>query len=185
MLLPREEISVQPQEVFGDIPAVVVGGVATRAYAPEPHTKDIDFLIPEERYAEAVSHLAANGWQKVETVFFPNTSLGLYAEAWIKDDVSIDVISSAREWANEALQTSSFDQIGLPVVSLPFLVLMKIESARGIDQGDLTRMLGRLNEEEVESIAAAVQKYSPDADAAEDVRQYAVLGRMEWQHGPG
>jgi hypothetical protein len=57
---------------------------------------------------------------------------------------------------------------------------MKIDSARGIDQGDLTRMLGRLDEEQVEEIVRIVGRYVHDAQAADDVRQYALLGRMEW-----
>ena len=39
---------------------------------------------------------------------------------------------------------------------------LKLDSARGIDQGDLTRMLGRLNDREVEQIIDEVERYSED-----------------------
>lgn len=45
MRLPRTELIVKPKDIFGELPVLVVGGVATRAYAPERHTKDIDFLV--------------------------------------------------------------------------------------------------------------------------------------------
>ncbi|HET7813759.1 MAG TPA: hypothetical protein VFL13_05250, partial [Candidatus Baltobacteraceae bacterium] len=68
---------------------------------------------------------------------------------------------------------------GLRVVPLPYLVLMKFDAARGIDQGDLTRMLGAVSDAEVESIAAIVEEYTGDPGAADDIRQYAQLGRWE------
>jgi hypothetical protein len=61
---------------------------------------------------------------------------------------------------------------------------MKLDSARGVDQGDLTRMLGRLEDSEVEAIARIVERHSHDPQAADDARQYALLGRMEWEQ-PG
>jgi len=51
MRLPRTELIVKPKDIFGELPVLVVGGVATRAYAPERHTKDIDFLVEDERKA--------------------------------------------------------------------------------------------------------------------------------------
>jgi hypothetical protein len=60
---------------------------------------------------------------------------------------------------------------------------MKLDSARGVDQGDLTRLLGRLEDSELDAIAKIVECHSHDPQAVDDVRQYALLGRMEWE-GP-
>jgi hypothetical protein len=146
MALPRKEAALKPEFLFGDVPAVVVGGVAARAYAPERQTKDIDFLIGHERFEEATIGLRQRGWQKKLDLVFPNTSLGLRGEAWEKDGQLIDVIATNQDWSREAFRTPVFDQIGLRVIPLAFLVLMKLDSARGVDQGDPTRMLGRLED---------------------------------------
>ena len=61
---------------------------------------------------------------------------------------------------------------------------MKIDSARGIDQGDLTRMLGRVDDDELKRIVTIVDRHSHDPQAADDVRQYAVLGKLEWGKSP-
>jgi hypothetical protein len=181
MSLRREEPRVRPIDLFGDIPAAVVGGVATRAYAPERHTRDTDFLVAHECYDDAVRRLLFLGWRKANDPLFPNTSLGLYGSAWEKNDLSIDVIATNQSWAEEALRIEAVDQTGLRIVALPFLVLMKLDSARGIDQGDLTRMLGRLSESELENVIHVVERWSHDPQAGDDLRQYALLGSIEWE----
>jgi hypothetical protein len=180
MSLPRKEAAVKPESLFGDVPAVVVGGVAARAYAPERQTKDIDFLVDRERLSEAIECLRRQGWRKKLNLVFPNAALGLHGEAWEKDGLLIDVIATDQQWGREALRDPTYDQTGLRVIPLAYLVLMKLDSARGVDQGDLTRMLGRLDDREVDSIVKIVECYSHDPQAADDVRQYALLGRMEW-----
>jgi hypothetical protein len=172
---------LKPEDLFGDVPAIVVGGVAARAYAPERFTKDIDFLIEHDRFVEATSLLAKRGWKRKVDLVFPNASLGLAGEAWEKDGQEIDVIATDQAWANEAFETPAYDQTGLRVIPLAYLVLMKLDSARGVDQGDLTRMLGRLDDSEIDTIVRIVEKHSHDPQAADDVRQYALLGRMEWE----
>jgi hypothetical protein len=180
MALPREEAAVNPELLFGDLPAMVVGGVAARAYAPERQTKDIDFLVDHDRFAETTNCLRRQGWQKKLDLVFPNTALGLHGEAWEKDGMLIDVIATDQPWGNEAFRAPAYDQVGLRVIPLAFLVLMKLDSARGVDQGDLTRMLGRLDDSEVNEVVKIVERHSHDPQAADDVRQYALLGRMEW-----
>jgi hypothetical protein len=181
MELPRQLVLLRPAELFGDVPAIVVGDVAARAYAPERLTKDIDFFIAYDRFSEATDLLAKSGWNKKLDLVFPNASLGLAGEAWGKDGQEIDVIATDQAWANEAFETPAYDQTGLRVIPLAYLVLMKLDSARGVDQGDLTRMLGRLDENEVDAIVKIVEKHAHDPQAADDVRQYALLGRMEWE----
>lgn len=180
MALPRAEVAVRPESVFGDVPAVVVGGVAARAYAPERATTGIDVLVDCDRLWEATRCLQQDGWRKRFDRASPQTSLGLRRAGWGKGELLVDVISTDQDWGREALRIPAFDQSGLRVIPLPFLVLMKLDSARGVDQGDLTRMLGRLNREQVDAVVAIVERYSHDPQAAEDVRQYAFLGQIEW-----
>jgi hypothetical protein len=58
---------------------------------------------------------------------------------------------------------------------------MKLDAARSVDQGDLSRILGRRTDDELDAVAAVVKKhYSHDPAALEDVRQYAEVGRWEY-----
>jgi hypothetical protein len=181
MALPREILVVRPEELFGDVPAIVIGGVAARAYAPERFAKDIEFLVDYERFAEATAVLASRGWEKIRDLVFPNAALGLRGQAWEKDRQAIGVIATDQAWAREAFANLAYDQTGLRVIPLAYLVLMKLDSARGVDQGDVTRMLGRVDDGEVDAIVSIVEKHSHDPQAADDVRQYALLGRIEWE----
>jgi hypothetical protein len=176
----REKLPIAMESLFGNIPAAVVGGVATRAYSPERTTKDIDVLVAHDRYHEAVHRLEGLGWEHDGDLHFPNGLLGLYGTAWLKEGQKLDLMSTEQPWAEEALSDKSYDQTGLRVIALPYLVMMKIDSARGIDQGDLTRMLGLLNETAVERVVDVVRRHYGDPHGAEDVRQYAMLGKLEY-----
>ena len=176
---------MSPQDLFGDIPYAVIGGVATRAYMPERTTKDVDFLISHESYERACELVKRAGWTRTKQLLFPNTGLGLYGSAWTDGAQEIDLIASDQPWAAEALTVDARDQTGLKVIALPYLTLMKLDSARGVDQGDLTRMLGTATNEDLERIVRIVARYSGDPHAADDVRQYAALGRMEWEQEGG
>jgi hypothetical protein len=59
---------------------------------------------------------------------------------------------------------------------------MKLDAARSIDQGDLSRILGRLSNAELDAVATVIKKhYSHDPAALEDLRQYAEVGRWEYE----
>lgn len=170
---------MKPEEIFGDIPVLVVGGVATRAYAPERATNDIDFMVEHDRHADGVKSLRERNFTKQNDLFFPNSSLELYGEAWLKDGQEIDLISSPQEWCKQAFRGRIADQTGLRVIPLAYLVLMKYDSARVIDQADLSRMLGQLNDENLEHVVKVVKRFSGDPSIADGIRQYAQLGRWE------
>ncbi|MDQ2908537.1 MAG: nucleotidyltransferase family protein [Candidatus Eremiobacteraeota bacterium] len=151
---------------------------------PERSTKDIDFLVGADDFETAERRLRDAGYAAVaehDDLFFANSMLGLFGRAWRREGIRIDLISSRQEWVHDALTAESYDQTGLRVIALPYLVLMKLDASRGQDQADVERMLGRLNDAEVERIARIVDRYSGDPQAAEDVRQYAILGRMEYE----
>src|ERR1700761_2115395 len=82
MQSPRTKLFLTVEELFGAIPAAIVGGVATRAYAPERTTQDLDVLVDHGQYSGAVLQIEARGWRKLHELVFPNTMLGLYGSAW-------------------------------------------------------------------------------------------------------
>ena len=56
------------------------------------------------------------------------------------------MIESDADWVPEALATARRAPDGLPVIDLPYLVLMKLESGRTQDLADVSRMLGGAGE---------------------------------------
>lgn len=181
MGLPRKDLRVRPDTIFLKTPVLVVGGVATRAYMPERQTDDIDFLVMPDAFANAVKELREAGFAKTQNLVFPNATLGLFGEAWTRDAAEVDLLSSPQPWCEEAFGEHVTDQTGLRVIGLPYLVLMKFDSARTIDQGDLSRMLGRLDDGHIESLIAIVARHLTDPNVREDIRQYVELGRWERQ----
>ncbi|MHB8141835.1 MAG: hypothetical protein ACYDHD_11405 [Vulcanimicrobiaceae bacterium] len=179
MALPRIPLPMNFAELFQNEPWCLIGGVATRAYMPERTTRDIDILVAHPATIDKI--LRDNTWTYDQELFFPNTTLALCGTSYHKDHIVLDVFSSEQTWVAEALRTPTYDQTGVRVAPLAYLVLMKIDSARGVDQGDLQRMLGRVNDSQLNDIVAIIEKYSHDPQAADDVRQYAQLGRWERQ----
>lgn len=187
MALPRTELRVNPKDLLGGIPFCVVGGVATRAYMPERMTKDLDVLVSADDFETAETALREAGYTAIakhDDLFFTNSALGLFGRVWQKDDLRMDLISSRQDWVHEALVTEAYDQTGLRVIALPYLVLMKLDASRGQDQADIERMLGRLSDDDVSHIAHIVDRFSNDPQAAQDVHQYAQLGRLEYEARP-
>jgi len=162
--------------------AMLIGAHAAAVYAPERNTNDVEIIVAPHYVPEAESRLLARGWIKQNNLLFPNTDLGLYGSAWeLASRPDIDIISSDKEWLQEALaRRPVMNRWENRVIPLPYLVLMKIDSARNLDQADLSRMLGRLESEGVEQIVSVVTRHHPDNQIAEDIRQYAEIGRWEY-----
>jgi hypothetical protein len=109
--------------------------------------------------------------------------LGLFGSAWSHGEYGqeLDLIASLDAWADAAFETPpAYDRSGRRVIPLAFFVLMKLDSARGIDQADLNRVLGRLSSEDVKAIIPIVEKHYDDPVASDDIRQLAEIGRWEY-----
>ena len=155
------------------IPFVVVGGVATRLYSPERMTDDLDILVHAENAERLADDLAQAGAH-----FLGGLSIG--GSQWrLPDGTLLDVLFSNEPWVEEALRAPVVAPDGLPVISLPYLVLMKILSSRGIDLGDLTRMLGGADEHALYAVRSVIQTYAPDA--VDDLESLIMLGRLEYE----
>ena len=161
------------------VPFVVVGGVATRLYAPERTTDDLDVLVRTDDAALLYQELTAAGGKRIG-------SLSVGGSEWrLPDGTTLDVLESDAPWAAEAVQSHVAGPDGLPVIALPFLTLMKMQASRGIDIGDLTRMLGGADEQALALVRRVVRRHMNDA--AEDLESLIALGRLEYeqaQHRP-
>ncbi|HLF91415.1 MAG TPA: hypothetical protein VI451_20895, partial [Anaerolineales bacterium] len=128
--------------VLDDIPWAIAGGVATRAYMPERMTQDLDILLHRKNCQEAWTRFLQAGYAVAEVLDAP------YFVARSSEGVEIDVICAAFPWLEEALGFPNVDPAGYPVLDLPYLILMKLMANRGVDIGDMTRMLGLASEED-------------------------------------
>ena len=154
------------------VPFLVVGGVATRLYAPERMTDDLAVLVAAEGaevfYEELVSGGAVNGGR-----------LAIGASHWLlPDGTPLDVLEEDAAWVSEAIAAPALGPDGLPVIALPYLVLLKMRASRGIDIGDLTRMLGAADEADLERTRRVIHSHLNDAE--EDLESLIQLGRLEY-----
>jgi hypothetical protein len=157
--------------ILEDIPWVIVGGVATRAYMPERTTKDMDILIRREDERIALERLQQANYK---------TESPLALGGWVvrsPEDVEVDVLLGHQVWLPAALAHPRFDPAGYPVIDLPYLVLMKMESSRSLDIGDLGRLLGLASDQDLDRVRQVVKQYSPQD--VQDLESLIYLGKLE------
>jgi hypothetical protein len=158
-------------EILTGLPWAVVGAVATRTYMPERATQDLDILLMADDAREVRSRLEQAGFAKMQE----RTSGG---GTWRAPDGSlVDMIESGQPWVPEAIQDLKRDPQGLPVVSRPYLVLMKVQCGRAQDLADAARMLGFASQAEQGATRTLFKRYLPDA--LEDLESLITLGKLE------
>ena len=87
------------------------------------------------------------------------------------------VIESQAEWVAEALRSLQRDPQGLPILDLPYLVLMKIQAGRAQDLADAARMLGAAQDARRDETREVVRRWLPEA--LEDLESLIALGKLE------
>ena len=149
----------------------VVGAVATRAYMPERMTRDFHVLVHSEDGDEALAWLRSSGFQLASELSIPGYTLQA------PDGTEIDLLLIPFAWIDDAFQNQRRDAAGFPVLDLPYLVLMKLETSRAQDLADLSKMLGLAAAEELDRTRECVARYMPEA--SEDLESLIYLGRLE------
>ncbi len=166
-------------EILSNVRFVVVGGTATSLYMPQRMTNDVDILVATADAPAAEQSLVRAGAASEGPLSIENP-LQIKGTSWkLSDGSCLDVLWSGRPWVKKALASFGRDSSGLPIISLPYLVLMKLASSRGIDIGDLSRMLGGADDDSLRQVRAVVKMYLPDA--LEDLDSLTELGRLEFQ----
>ena len=161
-------------QVLADFQWAVCGGVATRNYMPERGTQDLDILVLSRDRPAVEERLRNAGFE-----FTGPLSIG--GSTWNPPDgTPVDLIEGRASWVEEALRLAGAnrDQQGLPVLTLPYLVLMKMESDRLVDSGDIGRMLGIADAATREKVRAVVSRYHPEF--MEDLESVIALGELEF-----
>ena len=151
----------------------VVGAGATRLYMPERMTDDLDILILTEDDQEVQERLKKAGYTY-------HGQLAIGGSQWISpENFPLDVLSSDEKWVASALESAQTNRDGqnLPILPLPYLVLMKFCASRPQDIGDIGRMLGQATPEQLSETRQLFQKYLPDD--SEDLESLVYLGQLE------
>jgi hypothetical protein len=169
----REAMIVWPdlRTVLQGVRWAVVGAVATRAYMPERMTRDFDILVHFQDGDEALTRLRNDGYQMASELSIPRYTLNAPGGA------EIDLHLIPFVWLDEAFQHDHRDAAGFPVLGLPYLVLMKLETSRAQDLADLAKMLGLAADEDLDRIREIVVRHM--LDASEDLESLIYLGRLE------
>jgi len=154
----------------------IIGGVATRAYMPERATKDLDIVIHPDDLDDVWDRLKQAKFAFVAELAVPGYLVRT------PEGVELDVLIGRYPWIDEALAKPERDQAGLPVIGLPYLVILKIQASRGADLGDLTRMLGLASDEQLADVRRAFARYVPEDSA--DLETMIFLGKQEMQFPP-
>ena len=138
---------------------------------PERMTRDLDILVHHADGDAALARLRETGYQVASDLPVPGHRLNA------RDGAGVNLLRLPFPWIDEAFQQEQRDPAGFPVLGLPYLVLMKMETSRPQDLGDLSRMLGLAEEDDLEQVRDVVTRYMPDA--AEDLEFLIYLGRLE------
>lgn len=161
------------REILKGISWVIIGSVATRAYMAERVTKDMDVLVHHTDGDEVMGRLQKAGFAVISRLAVPGYLLRS------PDGKEIDVLFGKQKWLKEALSHPDRDTAGYPVLSFPYLMLMKVTAARPQDWADVSRMAGVASEEQLNEARAVVARYSPRD--SEDLEALILLGKREME----
>jgi hypothetical protein len=159
------------RDILRDIDWVAVGAVAARAYMPERATQDLDILVRAADEPRVAAQLVAAGYERVAELGIPGAAFARQGEP------EIDVLLGQQPWLEEALAAPGSDPAGFPVLALPYLTLMKLAAGRARDIADVATMLGWADDEALDAVRDAFDRYSP-ADRP-DLESLIYLGRRE------
>jgi len=134
-------------------------------------TLDLDILIKAEDARKIYQDLENAGGKKIGTLNIPGSQWQL------SDNTSLDVLEGDDEWVTEAVSNPNYAPDGLPIIDLPYLILMKLSASRTQDLADVSRMLGLADETQLIQIRAIVKQYL--ANAEEDLESLIILGKLE------
>ncbi|HEY9813825.1 MAG TPA: hypothetical protein V6D31_09875 [Candidatus Sericytochromatia bacterium] len=82
-----------------------------------------------------------------------------------------------QSWVIQAIQNPNLSPDNLPIIPLPYLVVMKLQASRTQDLTDSSRMLGGADEITLEQVRIAVRSYC--TDAVEDLESLIQIGKLE------
>ena len=161
--------------ILSPIRWAVIGAVATRLYMPERMTQDLDIVIRAVDGSQVRQKLAEAG-------FIYQGELSIGRSSWRSPNGElIDILEGDDTWWIEAITDAQAnrDAQGLPIVPLPYLVLIKFQAGRVQDIADVTRMLGQTGEATLEAVRMLFAQHAPED--MQDLESLIELGQLELQ----
>jgi len=160
------------------ITTAIAGGVGANSYMPPRQTGDLDLAVAISDLDKAAQILKKAAWNFIGVL---NLEHGLEGTGWKQGRNELDLLGLPGIWGEEALNEAQDNLLvaKLPTLSLSYLVIMKLISARAQDSADIIKMLGAASEPEIDLVRQTVQRWLPD-DAA-DFEQMVLFGKLEYQ----
>jgi hypothetical protein len=165
--------------ILGQIRWVIVGGLALRAYIPERMTLDVDILVHERDARRVEDAFLAAGYHVTARL----TIGGFTVQPLGEETPVIDIITRADSWLDQALLTPGRDPAGYPVLSRPYLTLMKLQAGRTQDLADVQRLIASTPAAERAATRELVLRESPEL--VEDFDSLCALADLEFGPPPG
>lgn len=103
---------------------------------------------------------------------------GFSVQAAEDSDPPIDVLTRTDDWLEDALGHPGADAAGFPVLSRPYLLLLKLQVGRTQDLADVQRLLAYTSHSEREVIRELVLEQSPEF--LEDFDSLCTLADLEF-----
>src|SRR5207302_1091434 len=142
-------------------------------YMPERMTNDLDILIHKRDSDEIRRRLTQSG-------AMTQGELAIGGSSWaLSDGFPLDIMEWDESWVDTAIveAQANRDGQGLPVLPLPYLVLIKFRASRAQDVADVVRMLGQATEDQLGATRALFAEWLP-RDIG-DLESLIALGRLE------
>ena len=159
--------------ILSPIQWAVIGAVATRLYMPERMTQDLDIVIRTIDGSQVRQKLTEAG-------FIYQGELSIGGSSWLTpNEELIDILEGNDIWWADAIADAQAnrDAQGLPIIPLPYLVLIKLRAGRVQDIADVTRMLGQAGETTLEAVRTLFAQHAPED--MQDLESLIELGRLE------
>ena len=87
------------------------------------------------------------------------------------------MLEAEDDWVDAALSKPNYSPDKMPVIALPYLVLMKLSASRTQDLADVSRMLGLASEKDLSEVRQVIALYL--STATEDLDSLIALGKLE------
>ena len=152
----------------------LVGGMALRTYIPERMTLDVNILVHDRDASVVRAAFVAAGYRVLGQLSIG----GFTVQISDSEAMPIDVLTRADLWIDDALAQAHYDAAGYPVLSRPYLVLIKLQAGRTQDLADVQRLLAQTPITERTAIRALVETISPEL--VEDYNSLVMLADLEF-----
>ncbi|MGD0834473.1 MAG: hypothetical protein ABSA40_08645 [Candidatus Dormibacteria bacterium] len=150
----------------------LIGALAANHYMAPRYSADIDFAVLERDAIAVEEHLRAERWQMVGGLVMTD----LTGTTWrAVGGGQVDLVYLPDSWGSPALDMASTNVLdGVPTVTLPYLVLMKLLAARGKDTADVEELLVGKSRARVVEVREVVGRFGRPGDL-EDLDQIIEL----------